>query len=152
MIIFHTVVGVIALVSGAWNLSTQKGTYLHRIIGYVYVGSMTILIISSFAIFELFDGFGPYHAMSLVSGVTIALAIYFPIRRSRYTNWLEHHYMWITWSYVGLIMATGSHLFQYGPAGWPFWSRSLLYWVLPCLIGAILIFSNRSRLINRHST
>jgi uncharacterized membrane protein len=148
----HTAFGLIALAAGALNLVSQKGTPRHRLIGWIYAGSMAGLIGTSFAIFELFGGFGPFHAMSLVSGGTLALALYFPMRRSRYDNWLEHHYMWITWSYVGLVMATGSHLFQYGPPGWPSWARAALYWGLPCAVGAALIFGWRSTMLSRVSS
>lgn len=152
MIIIHTTLGVIALISGAWNLIAEKGTQRHRFIGCLYAVSMFGLIGTSFSIFDLFGGFGPYHVMSLVSGGTLALALYFPIRRKRHTNWLEHHYMWITWSYVGLVMATGSHLFQYGPAGWSDWSLMLLFWGLPCLLGGSLIYGNKKRLLTQHSS
>lgn len=151
MISFHTILGVIALVSGAFNLATVKGTKRHRLVGWIYAGSMGALILTSFAIFDLFGGFGPFHIMSIISGVTIALAIYFPLQRHKYKNWLEHHYMWITWSYVGLVMATGSHLFEYGPPGWSSSARAILYWGMPCLIGAILIYWNKKRLLKQHS-
>lgn len=145
----HTILGVVALVSGAWNLVAVKGTGRHRIVGWVYAASMAGLIGTSFAIFELFGRFGPFHVMSLVSGGTLALALYFPLRRAHHANWLEHHYMWITWSYVGLVMATGSHLFALGPPGWPFWARAGLYWILPCAVGAALIFGYRDRMLAR---
>ena len=148
----HTALGVIALVSGAWNLLARKGTGRHRVVGWVYAGAMAGLVGTSFSIFELFGGFGPFHAMSIVSGGTLALALYFPLRRGRYENWLEHHYMWITWSYVGLVMATGSHLFAYGPPGWPPWARAALYWGVPCVAGATLIFGWRATLLNRFSS
>jgi len=148
----HTTLGVIALVSGAWNLLAQKGTPRHRLVGWVYAGSMAALIGTSFFIYELFSGFGPFHAMSLVSGGTLALALYAPLRRNQYDNWVEHHYMWIAWSYVGLVMATGSHFFEYGPPGWPSWARAVLYWGLPCGIGATLIFGWRSAMVRRFSS
>lgn len=151
MIPFHTLLGAIALISGAFNLMTTKGTKRHKLVGWIYAGSMFGLIISSFAIFDLFGGFGPFHIMSIVSGVTIALAIYFPLRRHKHENWLEHHYMWISWSYVGLLMATGSHLFEYGPDGWSALARAFLYWGMPCLIGAFLIYRNRKKLLAKHS-
>lgn len=148
----HTLLGIVALGSGAWNLGTQKGTSRHRLVGWVYAGSMAGLIGTSFFIYELFGGFGPFHALSLVSGGTLALALYAPLRRDEYDNWLEHHYMWIAWSYVGLVMATGSHLFEYGPAGWPPWARAVLYWGLPCGVGAALIFGWRSTMLNRFAS
>ena len=87
--------------------------------------------------------------MSLVSGATLALALYFPVRRAHHDHWFEHHYMWITWSYVGLVMATGSHLFAYGPPGCPFWARAALYWGLPCVGGGALIFRWRAEMLRR---
>ncbi|WP_349354359.1 DUF2306 domain-containing protein [Gracilimonas sp. BCB1] len=151
MISFHTLMGAIALLSGAFNLVTTKGTKTHRIMGWTYVLSMGALIITSFAIFDLFGGFGPFHVMSMISGVTIALAVYFPLRRHKHKNWLEHHYMWISWSYVGLLMATGSHLFEYGPEGWSGLARAFLYWGLPCIVGASIIYWNKKRLLTKHS-
>jgi uncharacterized membrane protein len=68
----HTALGVVALASGAWNLLARKGTPRHRLVGWIYAGSMAGLIGTSFAIFELFGRFGPFHAMSLVSGGTLA--------------------------------------------------------------------------------
>jgi len=148
----HTALGVIALIAGAWNLLTQKGTPLHRQMGWVYVTTMTGLLATSFFIFDLFGSFGPFHAMSLVSGATLGLAVYFPLRRDHHEHWLEHHYMWITWSYVGLVMATGSHFFAYGPPGWPAWARALLYWGLPCALGATLIYGWRAEMLRRFAS
>lgn len=145
----HIAAGVVALVSGAWNLLTRKGTRRHRRIGWIYAVSMGILIATSFGILELYGGFGPFHVMSAVSGLTLAFAMYYPLRRTRYPNWLEHHYFWITYSYVGLLMATGSHLFEYGPPGWPDWARVLLYWGLPLAAGVLLIYGNRHRTLGR---
>ena len=149
MLALHTVLGVIALLSGAWNLIATKGDRRHRVVGWIYAGSMAGLIGTSFTIFELFDRFGPFHIMSLVSGATLALALYFPVRRAHHDHWFEHHYMWITWSYVGLVMATGSHLFAYGPPGCPFWARAALYWGLPCVGGGALIFRWRAEMLRR---
>jgi uncharacterized membrane protein len=145
----HTIFGVVALVAGAWNLVAMKGTRRHRVVGWVYAGSMTGLIVTSFAIFEVFDGFGPFHALSLVSGGTLAIAIYFPLQREHYEHWLLHHYYWIAYSYIGLVMATGSHLFEYGPPGWPFWALAVLYWVVPYVVGSALIFGRRDAIMER---
>ena len=148
----HIAFGFLALIAGAWNLLAMKGTQRHRLVGWVYVGSMVGLLLTSFGIFEVFGGFGPFHAMSLVSGGALAFAIYFPLRRKRYEHWMVHHYMWITYSYVGLVMATGSHLFHYGPAGWSFWARAALYWGVPYVVGSALIFGRRDVILNRLRT
>jgi uncharacterized membrane protein len=145
----HTLFGFLALIAGAWNLIAMKGTRRHRLVGWVYVGSMAGLLLTSFGIFELFGGFGPFHIMSLLAGGALALAIYFPLRRERYEHWIVHHYVWITYSYVGLVMATGSHLFDYGPAGWSFWSQAALYWGVPYVVGSALIFGRRDAILTR---
>jgi uncharacterized membrane protein len=151
LLAIHTAFGIVALVSGAWNLLARKGDRRHRAVGYVYAGSMTGLVLTSFGIFEVFSGFGPFHALSLVSGGTLALAMYFPLRRDRHDGWLEHHYMWITYSYVGLVMATGSHLFEVVPS-LPGWAGALLFWVLPYVVGSALIFARKQALLDRMRT
>ena len=143
MIEFHTAMGMLALLAGALNFLMPKGTLVHRRIGAVYAVSMVLMLATSFTIFDLFGGFGPFHAMSIVSIVTLALALYFPLARRRHANWLDHHYMWISWSYIGLVMATGSHLFEIGPEGWSIWARGALYWGLPPLVGYVLIYWRR---------
>ena len=142
---FHTVMGVLALVAGAAIFLLPKGTSLHRAMGATYAGSMVLMLATSFAIFDLFGGFGPYHAMSIVSVVTLGLALYFPLFRHRHANWMIHHYMWTIWSYIGLVMATGSHFFAVGPEGWSPLARAALYWGVPPLVGYILIFTMRAR-------
>ncbi|PEN11461.1 hypothetical protein CRI94_15625 [Longibacter salinarum] len=150
MVIFvHVALGVIALVAGAWNLMAQKGTRRHRRAGWIYTGAMAGLILTSFAIFQLTGAFGPFHVMAIVSGATLTLAIYFPLRREYHDGWLEHHYFWITFSYVGLVMATGSHFAQYGPAGWSMWERGALWWGVPMVIGFALIFWKKEKVLNR---
>ncbi len=149
MLTVHTLFGVAALFSGGWNLAARKGTRRHRLVGWLYVGSMVGLLLTSFLIFELFGGFGPYHIMSVVSGGALGLAIYFPLRRKHHANWLIHHYMWMGYAYVGLVMATGSHLFAYGPPGWPWWARALLYWVAPYVVGSLLIMRQRGKILSR---
>jgi hypothetical protein len=47
-----------------------------------------------------------------------------------------------------LVIATGSHLFQYGPAGWPDWALILLYWGLPCIVGGSRIYGIKETLVN----
>lgn len=62
-----------------------------------------------------------------MSGATLTMALYFPLCRHRYAGWLEHHYFWISYSYVGLVIATGSHLFEAVPQ-LHYALRMLLFW------------------------
>ena len=67
MIIFHGVLGLIALVTGALILFLKQGTPLHKKIGKVYVAAIYLLCFTSFFIFELFGRYGVFHIFSLVS-------------------------------------------------------------------------------------
>ena len=144
----HTLLAVVALAAGAWNLTARKGTRRHRQVGYVYAGSMGGMLATSFFIFELFGGFGVFHVMTIVSGVTLALGLYFPLRRQRHPHWIEHHYFWMSYSYVGLVMAGGSHLFGLVP-GLPGLVQAFLFWGLPYLVGAALIYRFRRRVLEQ---
>ncbi len=140
--IIHTLFSVLALMSGALIFLTKKGTKQHKRTGYLYSISMALLLVTSFGLYSLWGSFGVYHALSIVSLLTLAIALYFPLAGRRKKNWVEYHLLWMGYSYVGLIMAAGSHLFSIFP-GWPNWFRIVLFWIFPYLIGTLLIFKNR---------
>jgi uncharacterized membrane protein len=144
----HTVLSVIALISGAIVFFSWKGTKLHKRTGYIYVISMLGCLGTSFFIFDLFGAWGPFHWMALVSLVTLSLGMMFPLFFRQKRNWLIHHYMWMSYSYVGLVMAAGSHLFAVVPS-WPGWLRMLLFWGLPYTVGSLLIFRNRKAILQK---
>lgn len=50
MLAFHTASGILALVTGTAIAFSQKGTTLHRKVGWVYAGSMYGLCLSSLLI------------------------------------------------------------------------------------------------------
>ena len=115
----HTAAAVAALAFGAAVLLTTKGTALHRRLGWAYVASMLLLNLTALLIYRLFGGFGPFHAAALVSLVTVLLGAYaaLQVRRHRRAHRLveraialDRHYLWMTWSYVGLLAAAVSEL------------------------------------------
>lgn len=55
MIIFHGVLGLIALVMGALILLLKQGTRLHKRIGKVYVAAIYLLCFTSFFILEFLE-------------------------------------------------------------------------------------------------
>jgi uncharacterized membrane protein len=115
VIIFHTANGVVALVAGLVVILLPKGTRFHRAAGYVYAASMFVLCLASFGIRDttpFFRGFGAFHVMAAVSLATVALGLRPALFRHRYKNWYEHHFSFMLWSYVGLIMAFNSHFFR----------------------------------------
>jgi uncharacterized membrane protein len=137
---FHTACALIALGSGAAVLLRRKGTRIHRRIGWVYVAGMLLMNGTALMIYRLFDGFGPFHAGAIFSLVTVVAGIVPAVRR-RPANWVEHHYWWMTWSYVGLCAAAASEVATRVPA-FRFWWGVLVGTLVVLGIGAILIRRN----------
>ena len=143
--VLHTALGVTALATGAVVLARRKGDSPHRIVGRVYVGAMVALCGLSFGLRSstpLFEGLGPFHVAALVSLGTVLAGFWSAWRRR--PGWLPWHYMWMAWSYIGLVMATGGHvvqpvfrgLLEAGvPRGVSVGAAIALAWAVPPLIG-----------------
>ncbi|MGB3544886.1 DUF2306 domain-containing protein [Rubrivirga sp.] len=152
--IVHTVLGVTALASGALVLVRRKGDRTHRLAGRVYVGTMLALCLLSFGLHDstpFFAGYGPFHIAALVSLATVTAGMV--VVRRRREGWLEGHYQWMAWSYIGLVMATGGHVMD--PAF--LWLRDLglhpgaaigisifVVWGLPPIVGSRWIAKRQS--------
>jgi uncharacterized membrane protein len=81
IIIVHTLFGVISHITGTVNLLMTKRTRLHRRIGWIYAGSMYLLLFSSFFIYDAFGQNGVFHVLSVLSGADLTIALYFPLLR-----------------------------------------------------------------------
>jgi len=101
----HVFFAVIALLTGAFVLFKRKGTKVHKKLGYVYVTSMLAMNLTAIPLTTLFDGFGPFHFFIVISLPTIIVAIYYPVFGRHKANWLNHHFEFMSWSYVGLVAA-----------------------------------------------
>ncbi|HEX2079433.1 MAG TPA: DUF2306 domain-containing protein [Longimicrobium sp.] len=134
---FHMACALMALGSGAAVLLRRKGDRAHRRLGWVYVASMLLLNATALMIYRLFGGFGPFHAAALISLATVIAGIVPPVRR-RPANWVEHHYQWMTWSYVGLCAAAVSEAGTRVP-GFRFWWAVLAGTFIVIGVGATLI-------------
>ena len=146
MIIFHGVLGLIALVTGALILLLKQGTRLHRKIGKVYVAAIYLLCFTSFFIFELFGRYGVFHIFSLMSIGAVTAGVIPLLRKKR--GWYKRHFENMLWSYFGLVLATCSHFFGSvsvflklqgfsAVATWVF--TAAIVWGIPHLIGVPLI-------------
>jgi uncharacterized membrane protein len=133
---FHTTCAVVALLSGAAVLMRRKGTSIHRRTGWVYVGSMLLMNGTALMIYRLFGGFGPFHVAAIFSLVTIVGGIVPAVRRR--PNWLDRHYQWMSWSYVGLWAAAASEVTTRVP-GFQFWWMVLAGTVAVLVVGAVII-------------
>lgn len=115
----HLIASILALIFGSLILIMSKGTRRHKKVGYAYVVSMLVLLITSFMLYNLFGGFGVFHVASIVSSVTLLLGmipIFFKPK-----NWILYHLSWMFWSVIGLYAAFASEVFtRFFPA--PFFS------------------------------
>ncbi|WP_158666626.1 hypothetical protein [Salinibacter altiplanensis] len=82
-----------ALLSGGTVVGMRKGTRRHRYVGWIYVATMIFLCVTSFFIYELFGGFGPFHVAALISLVSVIGGILAPLLRTQIgEEWMEAHY------------------------------------------------------------
>ena len=149
LIATHTTLGLVALAAGAAVLIRPKGDAWHRRVGWVYAGALAVLCVESFWIRDttpFFRGFGMFHVMALVSFFTLVAGIV--PARLRIPHWFDWHYSSMAWSYIGLVMATGSHFFRpilfflrdLGAPGIVCWiGTAVLLWGLPPFVGGRLL-------------
>ena len=104
----HTVNATLAMFFGAAIFFNIKGTRWHKILGYGYVVSMALLNVSAMFIYDLFGGFGPFHAAALVSFITLVAGYIPAYRRKPNKGWLPLHYYLMCWCYAGLLAAAAS--------------------------------------------
>jgi uncharacterized membrane protein len=103
--IVHTALGAAALACGLAVVLRPKGTRWHRAVGWAYVASMAGLCATSFLIYRLFGGFGPFHWAAVAGAATLAAGLV-PVRWRRRGAWRERHAYLMSYSYLGLLAAT----------------------------------------------
>jgi uncharacterized membrane protein len=134
--LFHTISAILAMAFGSAVFLMEKGTAVHRKIGYWYAGSMIAVNVSALGIYN-FGRPSLFHFFVLVSLVTLFFGLKPAIRKEK--NWLPKHFYFMSWSVVGLYCAfwaeVGVRLFdmQY------FWWVVAIASSLTAVIGSIFI-------------
>ena len=140
----HTIIAVIAMIAGLMVVLKKKGTKTHKQIGYIYVGSMVLLNVTSFFVVN-FGGFSLFHAFAIISLLTIIAGIVPAFMRTK--NWYSLHFYFMSWSVVGLYSAfwseVGTRLIDNMQQFW--WAVALASG-LTALIGAIIINKEAKKL------
>ena len=134
----HSACALVALASGGAVLVRRKGTRSHRRLGWVYVGSMVALNATALMIYRLSGGFGPFHVAALLSLAAVGGGLMPAVRRRPADRWVEQHYYWMTYSYVGLLAAAAAEVMTRVP-GAAFWWAVVLASAAVLLVGAALI-------------
>ena len=75
----QAITALVAVMIGATQLISAKGTRQHQVLGYLWVSMMMYVSISSFFISEiqLWGAFSPIHLLSAWTVVTLCTGIYF---------------------------------------------------------------------------
>ena len=101
----HLAASLVALAAGGWVVARPKGTGGHRRVGWLYAGSMLTLNATALLIYRLTGAFGPFHVAAFASLATLVAGV-LPARRRRPAGaWLERHYFFMAYSYLGLVAA-----------------------------------------------
>lgn len=96
----------LGLLAGAAQLLRRPRDTVHRRIGYVYVGAMAVSNFTALGIYEFTGRLNFFHSFAVYSLFCIVMALRPMLTRPKPWQWLRIHYMWMTWSYVGLWAAT----------------------------------------------
>ncbi|MBR1120822.1 DUF2306 domain-containing protein [Bradyrhizobium lablabi] len=80
----HAFAAMAAFVLGAVQIAAPKGTLPHRTVGWIWVGLMAVVAISSFWIHEirLWGPWSPIHFLSIFTPVMLVLAVWYARRHN----------------------------------------------------------------------
>jgi uncharacterized membrane protein len=104
LIQIHAFAALAAFALGIFQLVAPKGTVRHRITGWIWVGLMATVVVTSFGIHEM-RTWGPWSAIHLLSVFT---AVMLPVgvvhaRRHR----VKQHRATMIWLFVGALIVAG---------------------------------------------
>lgn len=101
----HAVLAGAAILLGGFQLIMPKGTTLHRSLGYLWVGGMALVALSSFAIHELrlVGPFSPIHLLSIF----VLYALFKAIKAARRGDIRQHKRGMILLYILGLLITGG---------------------------------------------
>jgi uncharacterized membrane protein len=152
---FASAIASLAL-GAAVLLMSPKGTRRHRQVGWTYAVAMLTLNVTALMIYRLFGGFGPFHVAAIVSlaGLVAGIAAALKAKSSRLdrnlvkrARWVERHYHWMTWSYVGLWAAAVSEVATRVPAFRPSASEGMAMFGIVVGVVTLLVVGVGARLI-----
>lgn len=117
--VVHLAAALTAMLTGTAVLLLPKGTAKHRRLGWVYVVSMAVLLITAFRIYALFGRFGIIHWGAVGSALTLLLGLLPIALRASLPSWLRWHYIGMGASVTGLYAAfLVESTYRIFPADW----------------------------------
>ena len=101
----HTILSSIGILVGAEQLLRTRRDRLHRWLGYVYVVAMVTADFAILTVYRFNGHFNAFHVGALANLLCIGMALQPMLATTRPRQWKIKHYMWMSWSYVGLLAA-----------------------------------------------
>ncbi|UOQ67458.1 hypothetical protein [Hymenobacter volaticus] len=118
--LLHLIAALASLVLGTAVLVLSKGNKRHKQLGYSYVGSMTVMLATSFAIYRQFHSFGIFHVAALLSSITLCAGMVPVLRKKPTLSWQRLHYSFMYLSVLELYVALVAEVLVRRP-GMGFW-------------------------------
>jgi uncharacterized membrane protein len=103
--LIHILAALLAMLTGTFVLLTSKGTTVHRLVGWLYCLSMSILLFTAFQIYTLWGHFGIVHWGAVGSSIALVLGMASVGLRTIIGSWLRWHYLGMGVSVTGLYAA-----------------------------------------------
>ena len=138
----HTVFATLGILVGAEQLLRTRRDRLHRWLGYVYVVAMLVGDLAILTVYRFNGRFNVFHVGALVNMFCIVMALWPMLTKPRPPQWKRTHYMWICWSYVGLLAAALTEFIirtQPLPGRGATIIATILASSFVCTVGAVLI-------------
>jgi uncharacterized membrane protein len=136
----HLLAALVALAAGTAVLYLPKATSVHRYLGWTYVGSMSIVLLTAFRIYTLFGRFGIVHWGAVGSAGALLLGVGAAAGRAVVPAWLRWHYVGMGASVTGLYATFAvESTYRLFPAAY-FWWSTLGLGTLVLLLGSWLLY------------
>jgi uncharacterized membrane protein len=116
MLSLHIAASIAALISGFAVLRATKGTSRHRLLGFLYVGSMFTLCVASFFVHRTSGHFSIFHYVSIQNLLLITAGLAMPrYFKRRSFDWRLWHLRLMVYSYISLVGTGLLQFFNYLP-------------------------------------
>lgn len=141
----HVMAAVTALVVGAVVLALPKGVGRHRPVGSTYVVCLVFVDVAALSVHREAT-FGVFHALAVISLLTIAAGVLPLLLGSRSPLAVNMHAYCMTWSYAGLVAAGCGQLTASTASDIGAWTTpTVICSVL--VVSGLLIFSRVPRIV-----
>ncbi len=98
----HAIMALTALVLGSVQMVTSKGTALHKVMGYIWVGLMFGTAVTAMFIYELkiWGRFSPIHLLVPV----VLVSLWLGIRAARHRDIRRHRKIMLSLFFLALVL------------------------------------------------